>query len=161
MKKIFALCALLWTFNAFALTENDQFPMGPNPNLTPGSLCDRPEAVRYPEHIKYCGRHVSPDVKARIFSMYDKQLGYKTRRMNRDEFKIDHYIPLCAGGSNNMDNLWPQHESVYTVTDSLEELVCEKMADGVLSQVDAVALIRKGKADLSEVPGIMSSLHQM
>nr|BFD59717.1 hypothetical protein CKG001_18240 [Bdellovibrio sp. CKG001]BFD63081.1 hypothetical protein BdHM001_17620 [Bdellovibrio sp. HM001]BFD66960.1 hypothetical protein HAGR004_19820 [Bdellovibrio sp. HAGR004] len=131
----------------------EAFPKGPDEALTPGALCNRPSEYRYPEKIKYCERDVSTSQKAAIFQKYD-QLGYRTRSMKRQAFKIDHYIPLCAGGSNDSRNLWPQHESVYEITDKLEALICEKMAAGRLLQKDAVEIIIQAKHHLDEVPTI-------
>ncbi|MNT67943.1 hypothetical protein D3C72_2061270 [compost metagenome] len=75
--------------------------------------------------------------------------------MNRMDFKIDHYIPLCMGGANDVENLWPQHKSIYAITDPLEPLLCEKMADGRLLQKDAINYIKAAKANLDQVPAII------
>jgi hypothetical protein len=123
------------------------FPLSPDPSMTPGSLCARPTERRYPERIAYCTRSVGSDRKRAIMRAYDEELGYRVTSMDRGAFKIDHYIPLCMGGSNESDNLWPQHMSVYQYTDALEELTCRRMAEGRLSQADAVELIKRAKAD--------------
>lgn len=138
----------------------ESFPKGPDAALTPGALCEHPDAYRYPEQIKYCERDVSSSTKAEIFKNYDK-LGYRTRSMKRQAFKIDHYIPLCAGGSNEETNLWPQHVSVYEITDRLEALVCEKMAAGRLEQKDAVEFIKEAKNNLDEVPAITARVNAL
>lgn len=138
----------------------EAYPKGPDANLTPGALCSHPDQYRYPEKIKYCERDVSSGQKAAIFQKYD-QLGYRTRSMKRQAFKIDHYIPLCAGGSNDSRNLWPQHESVYEITDKLEALICEKMAAGRLRQKDAVQLIMQAKNHLNEVPEIQAHVNSL
>lgn len=138
----------------------DSFPKGPDASVTPGALCSNPSSYRYPEHIKYCERNVSSSTKADIFREYD-QMGYRTRSMNRGDFKIDHYIPLCAGGSNDIKNLWPQHKSVYAITDDLEALVCEKMASGRLKQKDAVNYIVTAKNNLDQVPAIMKAVNAL
>jgi hypothetical protein len=124
-------------------------------------LCTRPTERRYPERIAYCARKVDGDLKRSIFADYDSQLGYHTRSMDRQAFKIDHYIPLCMGGSNERENLWPQHVSVYTLTDPMEPLACEKMAEGKLSQAHAVELIKKGKNDLSQIDSVMAELNSL
>jgi hypothetical protein len=126
--------------------------------MTPGSLCEQPDTYRYPEHIRYCERNVSRDEKDAVIRAYDQQFGYRIGSMDRQEFKIDHFIPLCAGGSNDASNLWPQHKSVYAITDPLEPLVCQKMAAGTLTQAQAVQYIREAKTDLSKAPGIISML---
>lgn len=138
----------------------EAYPKGPDENLTPGVLCEHADELRYPEKIKYCERNVSSQEKGQIFVSYD-QLGYRTRSLKRQDFKIDHYIPLCAGGSNDERNLWPQHESVYTITDPLEALVCEKMSAGRLRQKDAVALIKEAKNNLSMAPAIIAKIQRL
>lgn len=151
MLKNFVLLFVFFTSSVvFALPS---FPIAPDPQLTPGSLCRSSTKVRYPERIKYCKRDVSGGRKRGIFVKYD-QMGYRTGSMDRQLFKIDHYIPLCAGGSNEESNLWPQHFSVYRITDQLEEQVCLRMAEGKLSQKNAVELIKKAKNNLSLAPEI-------
>lgn len=148
---------ILTTSSAFAL---DAFPKGPDATLTPGALCSHPDERRYPENIAYCDRNVDSSVKGEIFMAYD-QIGYRTRSMRRQDFKIDHYFPLCMGGSNEKTNLWPQHKSVYEITDPLEQKICDKMAEGVLLQKDAIEIVKKAKADLSTVDGYMEQLDNL
>lgn len=140
---------------------NDPFPHGPRAEMTPGSLCTTGGTFRYPEHVRYCDRHVDSALKYEIIREYDKEFGYSIHTMSRGAFKIDHLIPLCAGGSNNEDNLWPQHESVYKITDPLEPLVCEKMAEGKLSQADAISFIREAKNDLSKADAIIKHVDSL
>jgi hypothetical protein len=154
----FALCSVL-PFSASAV--QDRFPISPNEQLTPGSLCERPDQKRYPEGIAYCARKVKGELKREVMQEYDEKLGYKTTSMQRSAFKIDHFIPLCMGGSNKPDNLWPQHVSVYNVTDPLEPLFCEKMAQGKLRQADAVGLVRRAKRNLDEVPAILDQVARL
>jgi len=148
---------------AFHLTSlaDDRFPIGPDSKLTPGSLCARGNSHRYPENIPYCNRSVSSGRKKDIIHDYDAILGYHVSEMNRQLFKIDHYIPLCMGGSNETSNLWPQHESVYNITDPLEGAACIKMAEGRLLQRDAVQLIREGKADLKKARSILEYIQNL
>lgn len=140
---------------AFGLAGEGAFPKGPNAQVTPGELCNRPDALRYPERIAYCNRDVDSILKNDIIQTYDRQFGYRISTMPRAQFKIDHYIPLCAGGGNDRQNLWPQHESVYTITDPLEPLICSKMAAGRLKQAAAVALVKKAKNDLTKVADVI------
>lgn len=144
-----------------AFAGGQDFPRGPNLQLTPGSLCQHPDRYRYPEKIPYCERNVSPGTKDDVIRHYDRELGYHVQQMPRREFKIDHYIPLCMGGSNEPNNLWPQHETVYTVTDPMEALACEKMALGRLRQARAIELIKAGKADLSKVAAILQQIESL
>jgi hypothetical protein len=127
-----------------------RYPMGPDDELTPGSFCSTPSSYRYAERIAWCRRDVSTDVKRAVMVTYDNQLGFQVTLMNRQDFKIDHYIPLCMGGSNKTDNLWPQHKSVYAATDPIEQRLCELVASGEMRQAEAVGLVRQAKADLDE-----------
>ncbi len=54
--------------------------------------------------------------------------------------EIDHFYPLCAGGSNDIDNLWvqPEHnvwngvDYGYRTKDKLEAYVCRQVKEGNL-----------------------------
>jgi len=82
------------------------YPHTPNATVTPGSLCDTQNAdfieFRYQEHIPYCARNVSSVLKAKIYEQYG------IPEADRDQFTIDHLIPLSIGGSNDRSNLWPE-----------------------------------------------------
>ena len=149
----------LLSFNVHA--SNPDFPTGPNENLTPGKLCDKPSAYRYPEHIAYCNRDVTSTTKNALILKYDQELGFHIETMDRKDFKIDHFIPLCAGGSNDPSNLWPQHKSVYEITDPVEPLICDKMATGKLNQADAIKLITTAKTNLEEVNNVINILNKL
>ena len=135
-------------------------PSGPNPSLTPGTLCTHPDAYRYPAHIPYCNRNVDYDTKAKVFQSYRK-LGFTIDLSRREDFKIDHYYPLCLGGSNEETNLWPQHKSIFVITDSLEQATCEQLARGKVTQERAVQIVVKGKADLTSVKDLMRELNSL
>ncbi len=149
------------SLSTVSFAGDSAYPRGPEAETTPGSLCQRGSAFRYPEHVRYCDRDVDSKLKNEIIQDYDKRLGYSIRSMPRGQFKIDHFIPLCAGGSNDRDNLWPQHKSVYNITDPMEPLLCQKMASGKLKQAEAVRMIREAKFDLSKVPQVMKQLNAM
>jgi len=148
-------CFLLLIFSA-ATFAGQPYPTSPDPTLTPGAFCDQPDSRRYPERIAYCERQVSRQQKQQVIEDYNRRLGYRISRVNRAEFKIDHLIPLCAGGSNEDENLWPQHRTVYQITDPLEGLICEKMAEGRLLQRRAVELVMRAKQHLHEAREIQA-----
>ncbi len=154
MKVWMTLGACLLSLNGWAAPA--AFPTSPDLGLTPGALCDDPDAHRYPEQIAYCNRAVGASLKERIIKLYDQKLGYRIGRMDRKLFKIDHYIPLCMGGANKAVNLWPQHESVFEVTDQLEQCECQKMADGKLRQAEAIQIMKRAKADLQEARRLLA-----
>lgn len=159
MRSFAVSLSLLLAFSVHAGSPG--FPIKPDSRLTPGSLCHRADEIRYPEGIIYCRRDVEVETKLEVIRNYDQQLGYTVRQMSRGKFKIDHFIPLCMGGANSMDNLWPQHESIYKVTDQLEADLCEKMAEGRLLQEDAVHMIKEAKLDLKMVPRVYKELDEI
>lgn len=131
------------------LHPNEKYPIGPDPEMTPGKLCEHGKK-RYAQGITYCERNVSGGEKNAIIAEYDSELGFKIRTMNRGDFKIDHFIPLSIGGSNDHENLWPQHKSVYAYTDRLELLLFQAMEADTIKQMDAVRIIKECKLDLSK-----------
>jgi len=158
MQYITTMLLVLFSLSAFAFQP--QYPMGPDARLTPGALCTTPDTHRYPENIAYCKRAVESSRKKEIFEDY-RQLGYELPAKERSSYKIDHYIPLCAGGANSNANLWPQHRTVYDITDPIEPLLCQKMSDGTLKQARAVELIKKVKNDLSKADEVMDELNRL
>lgn len=155
-----ALMALAMSLTAWSAQMGD-YPLNPDPRLTPGSFCERADYRRYPQRIAYCERHVSKSTKWQVIHTYNRELNYKIDSRERADYKIDHLIPLCAGGSNQTNNLWPQHRSVYVVTDPLEGVACEKMAAGRLRQQRAVELILRAKQNLHEAPQILRELQSL
>lgn len=131
-----------------------QFPKTPDTTMTPGKLCQIGETFRYAEQIRYCKRDVATELKYEIIDDYD-ELGFNIGEMERSDFKIDHFIPLCAGGANTATNLWPQHKSVYKITDPLEPLVCDLMKANLMSQAEMVTLINQAKRNLDSAPEII------
>lgn len=141
--------------------ENDQYPIHPHEEMTPGALCNNPDSYRYPEHISYCNRSVETQLKREIIVKYDQSFGYRIASSNRADFKIDHLIPLCMGGANHIDNLWPQHKAVYAITDPLEPTFCNKMKEDKLHQKEAVELIIYAKHHLDEVADILKRVEAL
>lgn len=143
------------------LTGGRPYPVGPDHNLTPGEICQNPDTYRYPEHIAYCERDVDSSLKWKVIEKYNDVLGYDIQAKDRSSFKIDHYIPLCMGGANAESNLWPQHKSVYVITDPLEAEACAKMSAGKLLQKKAIELIFEAKNDLSKAPAVLQQIRAL
>lgn len=139
----------------------DDYPVGPDPVKTPGDICENSPTRRYPEGIVYCNRNVDTQLKNQIIKEYDKELGFRIGQMNRGDFKIDHFIPLSIGGSNSKKNLWPQHVSVYTVTDPLEQILSDKISKGLIKQADAIRVIREAKLNLGRVPELIDYVNSL
>lgn len=135
------------------LNPSDKYPIQPDPEMTPGKLCENGKP-RYAQQIVYCERNVSSGEKNAIIADYDNELGYKIHTMNRGDFKIDHFIPLSIGGSNDSENLWPQHKSVYAYTDRLELLLFQAMEADKIKQMEAIRVIKDCKLDLPKCAGL-------
>lgn len=135
------------------------YPRSPNPTLTPGALCTTPIEYRYPERIAYCEREVSSWQKELVFINYRK-LGFSLSG-ERSQYKVDHFIPLCAGGSNDITNLWPQYYTISEKTDPLEPLGCKVLAKGKITQKELVDLITDVKLDISRLPEAMKTLSRL
>ncbi|MGE3609520.1 MAG: HNH endonuclease signature motif containing protein [Bacteriovoracaceae bacterium] len=157
MKFIIALIFSLSCLHSFA--GRMLYPKGPDLSVTPGSLCESPDEYRYQERIPYCERKVDSYLKDLSFQNY-KKLGY-TMSGERSEYKVDHFIPLCFGGSNNLNNLWPQHATVSQITDPIEALGCDTLKNGKITQKEVVELIRKAKLDLTQAKDVFKYLQTL
>lgn len=160
-KSIFASFFLTTLFVQSLALASGSYPDGPEPTQTPGKLCETNTVKRYPEGIAYCERKVSADTKRAIIEIYDQKFGFQISKMNRGEFKIDHFIPLSIGGSNSIENLWPQYRKVYEVTDPIELELGNKISVGRIKQSEAVRLIKEAKLNLSKADEILRLIQAM
>lgn len=160
MKLLFIALLVISTTVSAASVFKAEFPLGPDSSLTPGALCDRPDSYRYPERIAYCNRVVDYTLKEDVFREY-RHNGYRLKIADRGDYKIDHLIPLCAGGSNRETNLWPQHVSIFKITDPMESLGCEKLKLAKIKQLQLVKLIIAAKRDLKLVPQTIKYLNSL
>jgi len=152
------LFTLLMTLS-FSSRAGNAYPRFPDPRITPGSLCDTPDTYRYPEQIPYCERALNSFDKELVFMEYRKA-GWSLSG-ERSQYKVDHFFPLCAGGSNNPDNLWPQYYTISKLTDSLEALGCEVLGKGNITQKELIELIIKAKLNTKEVPVVLKQLKKL
>ena len=122
------------------------FPVTPDPEKTPGEICTKKDPhfkeYRYAEKIPYCRRKVSSGLRKRIYKYYG--IDYKKKR----QYTIDHFIPLSMGGSNSIENLWPEHRKVKATRPDLEFEVFKDLRDGFLTQEEAIAIIVDAKMNL-------------
>jgi hypothetical protein len=152
--------SLAFISTSHAIPKN--IPTSPDLSLTPGDVCERNEAneFRYPERIPYCRRDVDVETKEDVFDRYDRKYGLSRNGYTRHSFKIDHFVSLCMGGSNDASNLWPQHITVSEITDKIEELLCIEMKNGKMKQAEAIETMRKVKMDLKLAPAIQKKLEE-
>lgn len=126
-----------------SLQAAPQFPVKPNPEVTQGDFCTTKDKdfveYRYSEKIPYCIRNVSRYTKEEIYDMYE------VPEKCRDEYTVDHYIPLSMGGSNQIVNLWPEHKTVKATRQNLEMEVYTELKNGRISQAEAVEIVTQAK----------------
>jgi hypothetical protein len=133
--------ALLGTSPAGAVPSK----VGPLPDtsLTPGARDENVTQANVTQTICVPGytksvRNVSAKTKTKVYSEY------KVSRKDRSRYTIDHLIPVELGGSNALDNLWPEPKngdrgsrSKDAVENTLHSVVCA----GTVSLADAQAAI--------------------
>lgn len=79
-------------------------------------------------------RDVPQSIRDRVYKDY----GYN-KTLN-ESAELDHFIPLCLGGSNNIKNLWVEYENPkpgYKEKDKLEAYLCRAVCDGRINLSDA------------------------
>jgi hypothetical protein len=114
----------------------------PDSSYTPGHLCQPSDPnfkeYRYKEHIPYCNRNVTDEMKTTIAAHY----GVPQSAWSGYEF--DHLIPLAIGGDSSIDNVWPQPHGDPDGSngkDKLEDLMYQKINAGSITQAEAVQQI--------------------
>jgi protein tyrosine phosphatase (PTP) superfamily phosphohydrolase (DUF442 family) len=113
----------------------------PNWSVTPGNLCTPSDPnfkeYRYSEHIAYCQRNVTQQMKQQVAATYN------VPQNTWSNYEFDHLIPLCIGGDSSVDNLWPQPHGATESggKDKLENQLYNEMAAGAITQKAAVQQI--------------------
>ena len=153
--------AILSLSSATALSFNkDWYPKGPDARLTPGTYCNGNQPSDRSGRPETCSRDVDSHLKWEVIGEYNK-IGYDINSGNRMQFKIDHLVPLCFGGGNDKGNLWPQHQSIYVITDKLEDIGCQKLRGGRISQRKVITMLLEVKNDLSKADAMMNYLESL
>jgi len=127
----FFITVMLWQSLAWSSVAQ------PNWNVTPGVLCSASDPnfsnYDYPEHVARCTRNVNTAEKEQIAAEYGN-----LPKANWPQYEFDHLIPLCAGGSDDIGNLWPQPIDDAHKKDVLEDQICNAMKAGTMTQAEAV-----------------------
>jgi hypothetical protein len=106
-------------------------------NLTPGILCSPSDpnfsGLDYPEKIARCNRNIPTGEKLKVAAAYGN-----IPQSDWPKYEFDHLLPLCAGGSDDSRNLWPQPIAQAHEKDKLEVQICIAMKAGTMTQAVAV-----------------------
>lgn len=130
---------LILLFILFATPVLADSPIVPNSKLTPGMIDSNATVFKicragYSESV----RNVSQSIKHQVF------VEYGVDPMS-DRFEIDHLISLELGGSNNIQNLWPQSYTTQPLNayrkDVLENKLHSLVCSGRLSLATAQKVI--------------------
>lgn len=105
----------------------------------PGALCtadaDTFEGLR--RGVPMCRRRVTTEQRLTAFARAF------IPRAQWPAYELDHFLPLCLGGSNDLANLWPEPIAHARRKDVLEQSLCRALAAGRLSQAQALEEIRR------------------
>jgi hypothetical protein len=127
------LFVFLISFNTWA------YPKIPDISKSPGHICTIFDKdffeFRYSEKIPYCKRNVSSAIKKYIYEIYSIPF------VERENYTIDHIIPLSIWGSNGIKNLWPEHKEVKKTRPTLELDVYNSLKDSNINQDQAINII--------------------
>ncbi len=142
MHRILAALALACALSTPAHAASDGTE--PDPVLTPGAVrtTDRAEIVGVnPATV----RNVTGAEKLAVYRRYGMK-GPHDAIPGTDHmapFEIDHRVPLCAGGANDVTNLWVEAGDgpwTFHDKDRLEDRVCQKLKKGLITVEQAQAV---------------------
>jgi hypothetical protein len=100
------------------------------PSVTVGDICVK----GYTTNV----RSVSTKTKSQVYAEY----GVRTRKTG--EYEVDHIIPLELGGTNDIENLYPEPAAPkpgFHQKDVVENCLNKKVCDGEMKLIDAQQLI--------------------
>ena len=147
---------LLLSFICLPALAQDKHSCLPNPRLTPGHAVDITAADLCKRGYKSSERNIPVELKSQVFDRY---------RIDRYEFgyNVDHLIPVSLGGSNSIDNLWPQPllsewcwQSKNRLERKLRKMVCRGQLDLKTAQqeiaTDWISAYKKYVGELQQPP---------
>jgi hypothetical protein len=114
---------------------NDDGVVLPDPDITPGAIFDDVTAV------DVCDAHYTQGIRQpRYNRKVEAFAGYGVSIHDRDSYQVDHLVPISLGGSNAVENIWPQPVEAPGAADKdalevqLHALVCSQQLTLVQAQ---------------------------
>ena len=126
------LVAIATLVGILATAPVEAFEVRANKDLTGGSV----RTVKPDEACGHAREHRGPMFSARRDEVLKR---YGLPPGTHPDYEIDHLIPLCLGGSDDLSNLWPQpRRSIEEkwnaeAKDRLERLICNMVCDGQIN----------------------------
>lgn len=118
-----------------SLIASSAFAEKPDPNLTPGDVFKVTAKDVCAHGYSKRTRKVSTNKKREVFRRY----GVK---YFPHAYEVDHFIPLCLGGSNSVLNLWPQPIVDAVEKDKVESFLCREVCKDEMDLKDAQEAVR-------------------
>ncbi len=119
----------------------------PDPKMTPGAVDPDVALSRIcNESTKACRRVPSGRCDA-VFRAY----GIPDTPTDRYSYECDHLVPLALGGSNVVENLWPQPNAEAALKDRLEDEMQRRacVAFRTLVPAEADAVLRQEQREIA------------
>lgn len=112
----------------------------PDPALTPGKVDPAVSKEVICTTSTRDRRKVTDRMKTEVFRRYGIRRDGKTH-------EVDHLVPLCAGGANDLTNLWPEPWPDAHAKDRLEVRLCRAVCLGELELAAAQAQLQAWHAE--------------
>lgn len=123
------------TTNSASVIESGPAHLYPNHQLTPGGILPVDASqVCVPGYSKSV-RNVPVEEKKQVYSEYGI-----TYPEPRGSFEVDHFISLELGGSNDIQNLWPEPAEPrpgFHEKDAVENYLHSQVCSGAITLVEA------------------------
>jgi hypothetical protein len=132
---LLGLLGLLFAISSSGMQRNMHLPLLPDPRLTPGDVLDVTREDICTPGYAHKVRNVPEEVKRQAY------IEYGIQSHQPGEFEVDHLISLELGGSNSLQNLWPQSYKTRPwnahVKDRLENELHAEVCSGKISLATA------------------------
>lgn len=112
----------------------------PNPALTPGVMVNvAVSAICRPGYATEARKKLTRGTKERVWKAYGVE------RADRSRYRLDHYVPISAGGcAYCAANLWPEPVADSVAKDRLEARLHRDLCAGRITLGDVPGIVGRG-----------------